>query len=404
MDVVTCQYCGARSLLDRGRGRTHVPQNTEGMLVVRVLPSSSSAPAVVALAGVLLAAGIGVAVLLSVTASSKPSRSISPGITPPSTPFSTAPRSYFSDQPMVADVNDDGVPDVIGKSNIPAGDEWIAAYDGRNGKELWRTANLSKDAAGPEARRAVVGDRLISVDSLGKAQAYDLRTGAPLWSAPLGEKAERVCQGDALIVVQTVDEAKHGLEPATGKKRELAKNAACASVPTSHKDEAPGYQIVGWWKFAELGLPQLHDVDGLSAHRALVPNGPGPRFLLGSRAKGSAVAMVAAVDKKKILWKEMVPGVDPLTTKVNVTTQEAGYVNGLLVIPYNMKDNDAGVRMACFDGATGKRLWDVLVHKKTQVAAGLGMSANDVFFASWTALYAISLKTGQQRFMLGTEF
>jgi hypothetical protein len=46
----------------------------------------------------------------------------------------------------------------------------------------------------------------------------------------------------------------------------------------------------------------------------------------------------------------------------------------------------------------------VQVHKKSQVAAGLSVSANDVFFASWTALYVLSLKAGQKRFMLGTEF
>src|SRR5262249_15204609 len=161
--------------------------------------------------------------------------------------------------------------------------------------------------------------------------------------------------------------------------------AACTSVPTTHRDEAPGYQIVGWWKFTELGLPQLHEVEGMSAHRALIPNGPGLRFMLGSRSKGSQVAMVAAVDKKKVVWKDLVPGVDPLTTNVNVTTQEAAFGGGLLVIPYDMKDNHEGTRMACFDGATGKRLWDVQVHKSTQVSSGLAMSASDAFFASWTA-------------------
>ena len=56
VEVVTCQYCGARSLLDRGRGPTRFPQgtmNAEGMHVVRVAPSSSGAPvAVAASAGV----------------------------------------------------------------------------------------------------------------------------------------------------------------------------------------------------------------------------------------------------------------------------------------------------------------------------------------------------------------
>ncbi len=246
--------------------------------------------------------------------------------------------------------------------------------------------------------------RVLSADSLGKLQAYDLRTGTPSWSALLGEKAKRMCQGDGVIVVETVDEARRGYDPATGKAKDVAKGAPCAVVQSSVAEEAPGYQLVGWWKLAENGLPGLHDVEGISAHRALIPSGAGPRFLLGGRSKGSSVAMVAAVDKKKVLWKDVVPGVDPLTTSVNVTTQEAAFSNGLLVVPYSMKDHAGGVRMACFDGASGRRLWDVEVHKKTQVSTGMSISNDDVFYASWTALYVISLKTGKLRGTIGTEF
>jgi outer membrane protein assembly factor BamB len=141
----------------------------------------------------------------------------------------------------------------------------------------------------------------------------------------------------------------------------------------------------------------------MSVSGAIIPSGPGPRFLLGGRSKGSQVGMVAAVDKKKVLWKMMVPGVDPLTTRP--TGVDAGaYEGGFLVVPYDMKDHKDGTRLACFEAGTGKRLWDVQVHKKSQVSSGISISANDVFFASWTALYVFSLKTGQLRYMIGTEF
>jgi hypothetical protein len=91
----------------------------------------------------------------------------------------------------------------------------------------------------------------------------------------------------------------------------------------------PGLPDHGWPDFEEYRLPALHDIDGLAAHRALVPSGPGPRFMLGSKAMGTSVAMVAAIgDKRKREWMDVVPGVDPLTTSVNVTTQDAAFSAG----------------------------------------------------------------------------
>ncbi|WP_437289475.1 outer membrane protein assembly factor BamB family protein [Sorangium sp. So ce406] len=396
MDAVACQYCGARSLIDRGRRPTTAPI-PQGMHVVRVAPPPSNAAAVTvtaAVAGMVAAGAIAGFVAWGATGGS------SAGARPL---LGVGPRTYFSDRPMIADVNGDGAPDVIGKSSVPAGEEWIGAYDGRDGKPIWRTAALAKDATTHEARRAVVLDRVISVDALGKAQAYDLRTGTPSWSVPLGEKARRVCQGSGVIVVETVDDAKHGLDPASGAKRALAKDAACKVAPSSNKDEAPGYQLVSWSDFDELGLPRSHEVEGMSVDRALVASGPGPRFLLGNRSKGSRIGMVAAVDKKTILWKTVVPGVDPLTTS-DSGVDEAAYEGGMLVVPYDMKDHGEGTRLACFDGGTGTRLWDVQIHKKSQVSLGISTSANDVFYATWTALYVFSLKTGKLRYTIGTEF
>jgi hypothetical protein len=59
--------------------------------------------------------------------------------------------------------------------------------------------------------------------------------------------------------------------------------------------------------------------------------------------------------------------------------------------------------MACLEGATGKRLWDVQIHERSQVSNGLSISGDTVFFASWTALYAVSLESGERRFVIGTE-
>ncbi|MGK3996354.1 outer membrane protein assembly factor BamB family protein [Sorangium sp. So ce1024] len=396
MDAVTCHYCGARSLIDRGKKPTTAPI-PQGMHVVRVAPPSGNAAFTVA--GVVA----GMMVISAIAGSLAFSRSGASSAAGARPLLAAGPSMYFDDRPMIADVNGDGAPDVIGKSSIPAREAWIGAYDGRDGKPIWKTAVLAKDAMTHEAKRAVVLGRVISVDALGKAQAYDLRTGNPSWSVLLGEKARRVCQGDGVIVVETVDDAKHGLDPASGARRALAKDAACKPVPSSNADEAPGYKLIGWSDFDKHGLPALHGIEGMTAHHALVPSGPGPRFMLGRRSKGSQVKMVAAVDRKKVLWKDVVPGVDPLTTKV-MGSEDAAHEGGLLVVPYDMKDHGQGTRLACFDGGTGKRLWDVQIHKRSQVSHGIATSADSVFYATWTALYVFSLKTGELRYTIGTEF
>jgi outer membrane protein assembly factor BamB/ribosomal protein S27AE len=393
VDTVTCRYCGGTSVVDRS-GRAQ-PQPT----VVRPTGSAGSAVAAPLIAGLVLSVGGLVAAWLMV-GQSLPSSVSGPGV---ASVLGAGSEERFADRPMLADVDGDGALDIVGKGWGDGDARFISAFAGRDGRRLWRSEPLTKDADDAAAMRAVVHGRVLSIDKLGKVQAYALATGTPAWSALLGEQARRVCAGDGVIVVETADEARHGLDPTTGKKRELARDAACAAVSSSDSDEAPGYTIVGWSEFRARGLPELHATAGISAHRALVPAGPGPRFLLGARDKGTQVARVAAVDKKKVLWIDDVPGVDPLTTRVNVTTQQAGYAAGRLVIPYDLADHQAGTRMACFDVATGKRVWDVQVHTGNQVSFGLSVSDDSVFYATWGAVHVLSLATGELRYTLGRE-
>ncbi|HEY0134243.1 MAG TPA: PQQ-binding-like beta-propeller repeat protein, partial [Nannocystis sp.] len=318
----------------------------------------------------------------------------------------SAPASagHFTDRPMLAEVNGDGVLDVVGK--VRGGGsmvEQITAFDGSNGAELWHTEPLTKDASDSGTLRGVLLDRVISVDALGKAQAYDLRTGNPAWSVLLGEKGSKLCDAGGTIVIETTDDVRHGLDPVTGKKRELARNAACKPVFSSERDISPGYRIIDWPEMREIGMPNLSDIDGITAHRGLVVEGDGPRFMLGQRSKGTSVPMVAAVDKKKkVLWMDVVPGVDPLTTDVNTLGMEAAYIDGKLVVPYALKDSDAGTRMACFDATTGQRLWDVQALPEDDNWSGIAVSPESVFFTAWfDAGVVLSLETGELRYKLG---
>lgn len=403
--TVTCRYCGGTSVIERP-GRTLQPP--PGQTVVHVPATPAVNPAI----GRNIALGMTLSLVVMGAVSSLVVLRASPSVHTPGASgpadlatdiaAAVAPASYaFDDRPMLADINNDGAPDIVGRIREYNVGAWIAAFDGTSGAELWRSGLLGKDAEDGYSLRGIAHDRFIAVDALGKVQALDLKTGGPAWSTLLGEKARSLCAGEGVIVVETADEVRHGLDPRSGKPHEPAKPAACATVWSSERDVTPTQRIIDWPDFEENHLPGLNRVDGITAHRALIPAGPGPRFLLGAKSKGTSVPMVAAVgDKRKILWQEVVPGVDPLTTDTNVTTVEAGYSSGVLVVPYGMKNRDDGVRMAALSADTGARLWDVQI-TNSPFSSGVVVTPERVFHAIGQALEVRALKTGELQYVIG---
>ena len=396
---VVCAYCQQTALIQRPNQPVRVP--TPERPVIQLSTGVSKLPIIFAVVG-FLSVGMTTAIASFLMAAPDMSGTSAPSILD-AVQQVAKPRSYFSDAPFLFDVNGDGVLDILGKSNVPGGVAWIAAYDGRDGNELWKSQDLPKDATEGMAFRTLVGDTFISVDALGKAQAYDAKTGQPRWATLLGETVRDACAGPGFVRLSRSDRQTQDLDPTSGKAVEKAPKD-CASVTTSNHQGAVGSRLIGWSEFDDWGIPGLHSVEGLSAHRALVLDDRSQAFLLGSKAAGSQVAMIARVKGKKVLWKDVVPGVDPLSTKVNVTTQNAAYSSGKVVVPYQMRDSDAGVRVALFDAETGRREWDVELHKKTQVDGGLALTATHVYVGSWTALYVLDAKTGERRFLVGSEF
>lgn len=408
---ITCTYCGNVSLVQQGRGPVVQPFNAPPMMVVRIPPPRPPAalwivPAVIGMSVAM------VAVLVSVRRPSA-SRSVSGG--PLGIGAAKEDRLSFDDAPMLADANGDGTPDVIGHSSTYSSEgketHFLAAYDGATGKQLWRSTPAPKETFG--GKRALAGGYVINVDELGKVQAFRVSNGTPAWSALLGEKARWFCADKDSVIIEADDESYTRFDLATGKKGAPPPTSgrrarpACASVYQSpHIEETPTTRLIGWSDFSSYGLPELHATPGMSAHRALVPTDQkgGTSFLLGSKDKGTSVAMIAAVEGGTVKWKDVVPGVDPLTTDVNVTTILAAAGGGRVVVPYSYKHGKDGVRMACFDAKSGVRVWDTEVHTASDVETGITIEGGRVYYASWTALYVLSLADGKRAFMVGHDF
>ncbi len=404
-DHVTCQYCAHSAFIQRDPKVAPPPR--EAVIVVQ----SSGLPILpLVIAGIFTSLGVLGAVVALVQAPAEndnvlatAARSVASSVA------TTTTRLQFTGTPLPYDVNGDGTLDVIGLSRTPGGASWLAGYDGRDGTELWRSAALDKAQENSPAHHGLVHDVVVVVDNLGKIQAYRAKNGEPAWAALLGERAQSMCQGDGFVRITASDRSTLELDIATGQKRKsepaperrVAPKPDCRSVPQAGRDDGAGFHIVTWSQFGTYGLPSINSDRTMSAHRALVAD-DGHAFMLGSKSSGSSVAMIARVKKGKQLWKDVVPGVDPLTTTVNVTTQRAAYAAGRVVVPYDLAGS-RGVRMAAFDVESGRRIWDVAVHDKSQVTNGLQLSDRDVFFSTWTSLYVLDAATGKQRFRVGTE-
>lgn len=411
---VVCSYCKHISLLARPNAPAPVQPPSPEYHTVQVPQVSSSAWPLIA--GLVMSLGVVGAAFLLASGNRDDVSSTNPGLLSQLGAV-TKPVFQFADQPQLIDLNGDGAPELIGLAREPSGSQWIGAYDGKTLEPLWKTSPLDKDSADPMAKRALVPGLLLSADALGRLQAYSDKTGQPAWAALIGERVESFCLGEGFVRVRAADKKDHDLDLTTGKRIERAEtpptkgkrsrrpdNAGdCVPVLGTRDTHGPVYSLVGWSEFDEYGIPSLHGVDGLSAHRALVVRGTNKAFLLGSKSKGTSYPMVAAVEGKKVLWHDAVAGVDPLTSHSNSTTQLAAFYGDRIAIPYEVR-KDSTTRMALFDAKTGQRLWDVLVHKKSHVETGMRMTADTIYYASWTGVYLLDAKTGETRGFLGQEF
>ncbi len=102
------------------------------------------------------------------------------------------------------------------------------------------------------------------------------------------------------------DKSVTGFLLSSGEKQPLKAGTLCRDVFSNDDEQAPAYRVIGWWHLEKNGLPGLHSIQGLSAHRALVPSNESVAFLFGSPSEGTAVATVAAVARKKVHWKSVV--------------------------------------------------------------------------------------------------
>ncbi len=374
--AVTCEFCGKPSRIQR---RTRVLK-----LPIPLPPPASHEPAAVArahagtgpvvLAIVLLTAvGIPLAVAGALVAKS----------------LGAFDLPYWLGKPLlVADADGDGEADFIGIDRNRRKDQArLMACSGRDGHVLWESAPLGryKDVSGK--LMDVAGDAVLIADRQAHLEAIDLRTGKHRWTVTAAEVVSAVCPSSATgrALAATSDEKSWSVALSDGAL--APSDDAC---PAHGSNDVRGGTRVA---IRALTIPGMIVGD-------VFARGAGPRIALGSKAPGTPVPMIAALDGAgAVAWKSEVPGHDPLAAEAR-GVEHAAFSDRDVAVVYS-RSGDAPTELTVFDRASGRRRFEVALSPgASRSSAVIALTANTVAVSSAGTLEVFDLADGRRRFAL----
>lgn len=271
---------------------------------------------------------------------------------------------YWSagDLPQFVDFNGDGALDVFGWTYNPfeqGSDARIAAFDGVTGQRLWMTPDLEALSATKETRVAFVDGHLVVVNAGGKALAFK-PDEKPARSVELGERASRICDGGVgVAVVETRDERAHAISLDTMAVQPGARIEPCttgASVPSAVIRRLNSWADDMKGDFLRRKEKDQLRIDGMKAEEVLRIS-TGEQVVLGSKAPGTAVPMIALLRGESVAWTRPIPADEPLRARLPSQRVVTADALGVLVVYEH-----AGVEtIAAFALADGRRTWEAAI-------------------------------------------
>jgi PQQ-like domain len=302
--TTTCEYCGTASTVMRRTG-----------VLERILPPAEHSPmpraiqhrsrawiGIVVMCMVIPFALAGVCVATSVRQVRQSARTIYPTPSKPIPPAQLPPTWQGTDNVLVADVNGDGTPELVGRGRrIGAGDIiMLLAIDVTTGKLVYTGDTLGTYSDTYSGDLSLDGDHILyAAGESGEVRAYSLATGKLLWKTRLDERTTYFCAGDDPTHVNAIgaDDLVRPLsrtDGTVGTKRDALKRHgradACPRLPT---DEVTPFetQKTTFERDGKLDK-QLDDF-----YIDIVLVGPtGERVVSGSREKGTRVTTFIVLD------------------------------------------------------------------------------------------------------------
>ncbi|MEO7734856.1 MAG: PQQ-binding-like beta-propeller repeat protein [Kofleriaceae bacterium] len=268
-------------------------------------------------------------------------------------------RDWESAHPIIADVDGDGIEDVIGiqRQLTPDGMR-LAAVSGADGHVLWSTPDLGAYIDVYRYVATLAGETVLFFDvtNAPRLVAYDAHNGANKWDVVPPEIVSAICgagSASGKVTLVTKDEARFTLELATGGLTpQTGKKTPCPALPSTDSTRVTSMHQ---------GPHHSYQPPGMSNDDVL--GGTGSWIVTGHKKPGTEIPMLAVIDdKEKLVWSAQVPGLEPMKAK-RYAPEHVWYDARTIAVGYERPDHDAPPWLTAFDRATGRRLFEREVAK-----------------------------------------
>jgi outer membrane protein assembly factor BamB len=399
-ELVTCTYCGTQARVQR---RTQVFQRPIPLPPIQyVVPVATQ----IRRANRLWLVIAIITVLPMVVGGSMCLVGRSLGLMPTGRPVAaTSPpppareHDWESAHPLFADVDGDGIEDVIGvqRQLTPDGMR-LAALSGADGHLLWHTPDLGAYIDVYRYVATLAGGTVLFFDvtSAPRLVAYDAHTGAKKWDVVPPEIVSAICGAAASdkVTLVTKDEARFTLDLAMGGLTPQAgKHPPC-----------PALRSTDYRRVTNMHQGPHHNYQPPGMANDEVLGGAGSWIVTGYKRPGTEIPMLAVIDdKEKLVWSTQVPGLEPMEAK-RYAPEHVAYDARTIAVGYERPDHDAPPRLTAFDRATGRRLFErevangaSSVWRITEVHVGTKL----IYVTVNASLRAFDRETGAPRWVHG---
>lgn len=370
---VTCSYCKTEAYVQRPKA----PPPPPAVAVVQAPEVRSGARGVlIAVAGLaLLAAGIVSVVVYQ---------------------NSTLEDVAIQSPAMLFDVNRDGAKDaLIAGLAVGQMNNHVRALDAHTGETLWQTDDLTDVRHGPEF--ALNDDAVLMFEGT-KLVGIDARTGKQRFTQTLPERLESACEDENHFYIELADHRQFSVDPRSGVLTALPTPANAATAAACPPAWGTRWQAHGQFvrRTSWEGASNEELSPSFLLRYALEPTA----VLVGVRAKGSRVPMLAGVTKDQWAWRLTLPANDPLKAEegdpsgVTLTADRA-----YATYSFAQGTDFALVAIILSDG---KHLWETRIPRKSDPGS-LMLSADDkhVFISGSSSIYAVAASNGKLLWSLG---
>jgi hypothetical protein len=313
----------------------------------------------------------------------------------PGTSLAATPKLNFRGAPIVVEIDDDGVEDVLSFAvdySSGAGKPVYVALSGVTWKEIWR-AELGGEYDG---EAALAGPTVAVVDQDAKLRFIELASGKALATTSLSDKPRRACRGpDGQALFELYDRTLVLADGKTATASTIGARPAWCPKPEcgQHKGGYAKCLFAGIIDDTGSGV----EVEGFDKTGVLVDGDLGVMF--GHRTPGTETPRVVGFDvgTKKVLGQIDVPDADD-KLKAELHPASDGCFDlrdGIAYVLYEVRANaEQTARLAAFDPKAGTKKWDVVLAKAPTAFGQITVGRTRLYAEVWTHLFVVATKDG----------